>query len=189
MAENLIGKKIEDFEVPYFHEGEFKKLEAKDLDGKWSVFFFYPGDFTFVCPTELEDIANIYDQFKEKNCEVYGISTDSEFVHKAWKDKSEAISKVEYPLVSDRNLELSKFFGVLMENEGQSLRGTFIINPNREIVTYEVHQPGVGRSAKELIRKVKACQFVHEHGDKVCPASWEEGDETLTPGIDLVGEI
>lgn len=186
---NLIGKKVEEFSAPVYHNDDFSEMTDKDLDGKWSVFFFYPGDFTFVCPTELEDLANHYSEFQNIGAEIYGISTDSEFVHKAWKDTSEAIKKVEYPLVSDRNFELSKMFGVLIEEDGQALRGSFIINPEKEIVAYEIHQPGVGRAAKELLRKVKASQYVHKHGDQVCPANWDDGGETLTPGIDLVGRI
>lgn len=186
---NYIGKKVEEFVAPVYHDNAFGELTEKDFQGKWSVLFFYPGDFTFVCPTELEDLANHYDEFKKIGAEIYAVSTDSEFVHKAWKDASEAIKKVEYPMVSDRNLKLSEMFGVLMEEDGQSLRGSFVINPDGEIVAYEIHQPGVGRAAKELLRKVKASQFVYQHGDQVCPANWDDGGDTLTPGIDLVGKI
>ncbi len=186
---NLIGYKIENIKAPIYVDKAFGELNTEDLEGKWSVFFFYPGDFTFVCPTELEDLANNYDKFKELNCEIYSVSTDSEFTHKAWHDTSEAVGKAKYPMVADRNLELSKQFGVLIDGEGQALRGTFIVNPELEVVAYEIHAPGIGRSAKELIRKVQAAQFVHEHGDQVCPANWEPGEDTLTPGIDLVGEI
>ena len=186
---NFIGKKLEEFVVPAYHNGEFVQYSDKDLLGKWSVLFFYPGDFTFVCPTELEDLANYYDEFQKIGAEVYSVSTDSEFVHKAWKDKSDAVSKVNYPMLADRAFVLSNMLGVLIPEDGQALRGSFVINPLGEIVAYEIHSPGIGRSAKELLRKVKAAQFVHEHGDQVCPANWEPGDETLTPGIDLVGEI
>lgn len=186
---NLIGKKLEDFTSPVYHEGEFGEVKGKDLEGQWSVFFFYPGDFTFVCPTELEDIATIYDQFQKIGAEIYAVSTDSEFTHKQWHETSEAVGKAKFPMVSDRNFKLAKFFGVLLEEEGQALRGTFILNPEREIVAYEIHSPGIGRNAKELLRKVQAAQFVYEHGDKVCPAAWEPGDDTLEPGIDLVGKI
>ncbi|MFB0972644.1 MAG: alkyl hydroperoxide reductase subunit C [Neofamilia sp.] len=186
---NLIGKKVEEFKAPMFHKNDFVELTDKDLEGQWSVFFFYPGDFTFVCPTELEDLANHYGEFQSIGAEIYGISTDSEFVHKAWKDTSEAIKKVEYPLVSDRNFTLSEMFGVLIEEEGQALRGSFVINPDKEVVAYEIHQLGIGRAAKELLRKVKASQFVYQHGDQVCPANWDDGGDTLTPGIDLVGKI
>lgn len=186
---NYIGKKVEEFKAPVYHNGAFGEITEKDLNGKWSVFFFYPGDFTFVCPTELEDLANNYDEFKKHNTEIYAVSTDSEFVHKAWQDASEAIKKVKYPMVSDRNFTLSKMFGVLIEEEGQALRGSFVVNPDGEIAAYEVHQPGIGRAAKELLRKVKAAQYVYKHGDQVCPANWDEGADTLTPGIDLVGKI
>lgn len=188
-ASNLIGKKLDDFVAPTYHEGAFGEVSNKDMEGEWSILFFYPGDFTFVCPTELEDLANYYDQFKAAGAEIYGVSTDSEFVHKAWRDTSEAVSKVDYPLVSDRNLQLSKMLGILIEEDGQALRGSFVINPENEIVAYEIHSPGIGRTAKELLRKLKAAKFVAQHGDQVCPAGWEEGDETLTPGIDLVGNI
>lgn len=186
---NLIGKKVEQFSVQSFHEDSFKTVTDKDLLGKWSVFFFYPGDFTFVCPTELEDLGKYYNKFKELNCEVYGVSTDSEFVHKAWKEVSPAVQTVEYHLLSDRTFVLSKMFEVLIEEEGQALRGSFVVNPEGEIVAYEVHSPGIGRDAKELLRKVEAAQFVYKHGDSVCPAAWQPGDEVLTPGIDLVGKI
>lgn len=186
---SYIGKKVMDFDVPAYRDQKLTNVSSKDLQGKWSVLFFYPGDFTFVCPTELEDLANYYDRFQKADCEVYGVSTDSEFVHKAWADASERIQNVRFPLLSDRAFALSKFFGVLLEDEGQALRGSFVINPDGEIVAYEIHSPGIGRSAKELLRKVQAAQFVHEHGDQVCPANWEPGEATLEPGIDLVGKL
>lgn len=178
-----------DFDVPAYKEQKLTNVTSDDLQGKWSVFFFYPGDFTFVCPTELEDLANHYEKFQAADCEIYGVSTDSEFVHKAWADTSERIKNVKFPLLSDRSFALSKFFGVLLEEEGQALRGSFVVNPDGEIAAYEIHSPGIGRSAKELLRKVQAAQFVHKHGDQVCPANWEPGDDTLEPGIDLVGKL
>lgn len=185
----FIGKQVEDFTVPSFVNDAFSSVSKSDILGKWSLFFFYPGDFTFVCPTELEDLAKYYGEFKEIGCEIYGVSTDSEFVHKAWKDTSDALKKVEYPLLSDRSLVLSSFFNVLIDGQGQSHRASILVNPEGEIVIYEISAPGIGRNAKELLRKVRAAQFVAEHGDKVCPANWEPGDDTLTPGIDLVGKI
>lgn len=185
----FIGKNIEDFSVPAFVEGQFKTVTKADVLGKWSLFFFYPGDFTFVCPTELADLGNHYGEFQAIGCQVYGVSTDSEFVHKAWKDASETIQKIDYPLLSDRSFVLSNFFDVLIEGEGQALRASILVNPQGEIVLYEVGALGIGRNAKELLRKVKAAQFVAEHGDQVCPANWEPGKETLKPGIDLVGKI
>lgn len=187
--ENMIGQEIGDFDVTAYNDGKFYNVTKEDLRGKWSVLFFYPGDFTFVCPTELEDLAENYDKFKEIGCEVYSVSTDSEFVHKAWKEDSPAIGKVNYPMLSDRTRQLGEMFGIYVPEEGQDLRGTFIINPDLKIMCYEIHAMGVGRDAISLLRKVRACQFVFEHGDKVCPAKWEPGDDTLTPGIDLVGKI
>lgn len=185
----FVGKKLEDFTVPAFAGNEFTKISKKDVLGKWGLFFFYPGDFTFVCPTELQDLANLYDEFKEIGCEVYGVSTDSEFVHKAWRDASETLKNVNYPLLSDRSFTLSRFFEVLIEEEGQALRATILVNPEGEIVVYETNALGIGRNAKEILRKVRAAQFVAAHGDRVCPANWEPGDDTLKPGIDLVGKI
>ena len=186
---SLIGKKLQEFSVPAYHNGDIITVTDKDLEGKWSVFFFYPGDFTFVCPTELGDLALIYDKFQEIDCEIYSVSTDSEFVHKAWWDASETIKKIKYPMLSDRSLQLSEQFEVLIQGQGQALRGTFVVNPENEIVLYEVNANGIGRNAKELLRKLQAAQFVSKHGDKVCPARWEPGEETLTPGLDLVGKI
>ncbi|KXB46999.1 hypothetical protein HMPREF3188_00605 [Tissierellia bacterium KA00581] len=186
---SLIGKKVEEFSVPAYYDGDLITVTDKDLEGKWSVLFFYPGDFTFVCPTELEDLALTYDKFKEINCEIYSVSTDSEFVHKAWSDASDTIKKIKYPMISDRAFNLSKQFEVLIDGEGQALRGTFVINPQNEVVLYEVNANGIGRNAKELLRKVQAAQFVAKHGDKVCPARWEPGEDTLTPGLDLVGKL
>ena len=187
--ENMIGQEIGDFKVTGYHDGKFIEVEKEDLRGKWSVFFFYPGDFTFVCPTELQDLAENYKKFQEIGCEIYSISTDSEFVHKEWKEKSPAVSKVEFPMLSDRTRVLGDMFGVYVPEEGQDLRGTFIINPDLKVTAYEIHDMGIGRDAMSLLRKVEASQFVFEHGDKVCPAKWAPGEDTLTPGIDLVGEI
>ncbi|NMA82890.1 MAG: peroxiredoxin, partial [Epulopiscium sp.] len=165
------------------------EVTEKALQGHWSVFFFYPADFTFVCPTELGDLADNYEQFKEIGCEIYSVSTDTHFVHKAWADASETIKKIQYPMLADPTGTLSRFFGVMIEEEGQALRGTFIVNPEGEIKAYEVHDLGIGRNAEELLRKVQAAQFVASHGDQVCPANWTPGAETLTPSLDLVGKL
>lgn len=186
---SLIGKKIDDFKVQAYHQGEFKEVTQKDLEGKWSVFFFYPADFTFVCPTELEDLANTYDSFKEINTEIYSVSTDTHFVHKAWADATETIGKIQYPMLADPRGVLAKFFDVYIEEEGLALRGTFVVNPQGIIKAFEVHDLGIGRDADELLRKVLAAQFVEAHGDQVCPAKWRPGKDTLKPGIDLVGKI
>lgn len=184
---SMIQKEVNDFKVQAFFKDEFRTISKQDIMGKWSVFFFYPADFTFVCPTELEDLQNQYEEFKKLGCEIYSVSTDSHFVHKAWKDASERIKKLEYPMLADPTHELSKDFHVLIEADGQAERGTFIINPEGKIVSYEVSAGNVGRNAEELLRKVQALQFVAEHGDEVCPAKWQPGGETLKPSLDLVG--
>lgn len=184
---SLINKDVVNFNVQAFYNNEFKTVKKEDILGKWSIFFFYPADFTFVCPTELEDLQNKYAEFKKINCEVYSVSTDSHFVHKAWKDTSERIKKIEYPMLADPTHVLSKGFDVLIEENGLAERGTFIVNPDGKIVAYEVNAGNVGRNADELFRKVQALQFVSEHGDEVCPAKWQPGAETLKPSLDLVG--
>lgn len=185
---SLIGKEITEFEAQAFHENEFKTIKKEDLLGKWNVLFFYPADFTFVCPTELEDLANKYEEFKNINCEIYSVSCDTHFVHKAWHDTSERIKKIQFPMVADPTGKISREFEVLVEEEGLALRGSFVINPEGVIVAYEVHDMGIGREASELLRKLQAAKFVAEHGE-VCPAKWQPGKETLKPSIDLVGKL
>jgi peroxiredoxin (alkyl hydroperoxide reductase subunit C) len=184
-----IGKQIVDFKVEAFANNDFKTVTKEDVLGKWSIFFFYPADFTFVCPTELEDLANKYDEFKATGAEIYSVSTDTHFVHKAWHDTSATIKKINYPMLADPTGVLSRGFEVMIEEAGLAERGTFIVNPAGEIVAYEVVAGNVGRNADELLRRLKALQFVEANPSEVCPAKWEEGKETLKPGIDLVGVI
>lgn len=186
---SLIGKEISDFTVQAFHKDAFCTVKKSDVLGKWAVFFFYPADFTFVCPTELEDLQGKYDEFQKMGCEIYAVSTDSHFVHKAWKDASERIKKLAYPMLADPTHALSLDFEVLIEEAGQAERGTFVVNPEGKIVSYEISAGNVGRNAEELLRKVQALQFVAEHGDEVCPAKWQPGGETLKPSLDLVGVL
>ena len=186
---SLINTQLKPFKATAFFNGKFVDISDETVRGKWSVFVFYPADFTFVCPTELEDLADHYDQFKELGVEVYGISTDTHFAHKAWHDTSAAIKKVRYPLVGDPTARLARNFEVLIEEEGLALRGTFLINPEGQIKLYEIHDNGIGRDAKELLRKVKAAQYVATHPGEVCPAKWQEGAKTLKPSLDLVGKI
>ena len=176
--------KVEDTKKP-----EFKTVTKADVLGKWSVFFFYPADFTFVCPTELEDLANKYEEFKEINCEIYSVSCDTHFVHKAWHDASKTIQKIQYPMLADPTGTLARAFDVMIEEDGLAERGSFIVNPEGKIVAYEVIAGNVGRNADELFRRVQASQFVAEHGDQVCPAKWKPGADTLKPSLDLVGLI
>lgn len=186
---SLINKEIGEFEVQAYVNGEFKSVSKQDVLGKWSIFFFYPADFTFVCPTELEDLANKYEAIKATGCEVYSVSTDTHFVHKAWHDTSDRIKKIQYPMLGDPTHVLSRDFGVLIEEAGLAERGSFIVNPEGKIVSYEVSAGNVGRNADELYRKLQACQFVYAHGDEVCPAKWQPGAETLKPSLDLVGQL
>lgn len=185
----LVGKKLEDFKVQAYQTGEFKTVTLESIKGHWSVFVFYPADFTFVCPTELGDLAEHYEEFKKIGCEVYSVSTDTHFVHKAWADTSDTIRKIRYPMLADPTAKLARMFDVLIEEEGQALRGTFIVNPDGEIKACEINDNSIGRDAEELLRKVQAAQFVAEHGDQVCPAKWKPGADTLTPSLDLIGKI
>ncbi|MBQ1194080.1 MAG: peroxiredoxin [Lachnospiraceae bacterium] len=186
---SMINKEICDFTVQSFKDGEFKKVTKEDVTGKWSIFFFYPADFTFICPTELEDLADKYEEFKKANCEIYAVSCDSHFVHKAWHDASERIKKINYHMLADPTHKLAKDFEVYIEEDGMAERGSFIVNPEGKIVAYEVIAGNVGRNAEELLRRLRASQFVHEHGDEVCPAKWQPGAETLKPSLELVGML
>jgi peroxiredoxin (alkyl hydroperoxide reductase subunit C) len=186
---SLINTQIKPFKATAYHDGEFVEVTEANLKGKWSVFVFYPADFTFVCPTELEDLANTYAEFQKLGVEIYGVSTDTHFAHKAWADTSDAIKKVRYPLVGDPTHALSRNFEVLIEEAGLALRGTFVINPEGQIKLCEIHDNGIGRDASELLRKVKAAQYVASHPGEVCPAKWNDGAATLKPSLDLVGKI
>jgi peroxiredoxin len=185
----IINSDVKPFKATAFHNGKFVDVSNETIKGKWSVFVFYPADFTFVCPTELEDLANTYGEFQKLGVEIYGISTDTHFAHKAWHDTSEAIKKVTYPLVGDPTAALSRAFDVLIEEEGLAYRGSFVINPEGKIKVAEIHDNGIGRDASELLRKVKAAQYVASHPGEVCPAKWQEGAKTLKPSLDLVGKI
>lgn len=184
---HLIHKPLESFSVYGYHTGDSRLYSQEDLLGHWSVLFFYPADFTFVCPTELKDLTAYYEDFQAEGCEIYSVSEDTHFVHKAWADASETIRAIPFPMLADPAGVLARQFGVLIEEEGQALRATFVLNPKGEVVLYEIHDLGIGRSAQELLRKVQAARFVAEHGDQVCPANWQPGSDTLTPSLDLVG--
>jgi NADH-dependent peroxiredoxin subunit C len=186
---SLINTSIKPFKATAYHNGKFVEVSDASLKGKWSVIVFYPADFTFVCPTELEDLAEQYGAFSKLGVEIYGVSTDTHFAHKAWHDTSDAIRKVQYPLVGDPTGALTRNFGVMIEEEGLALRGTFVINPEGQIKLCEIHDNGIGRDAKELLRKVKAAQYVASHPGEVCPAKWKEGEATLRPSLELVGKI
>ncbi|MDF7775253.1 alkyl hydroperoxide reductase subunit C [Sphingomonas sp. AOB5] len=185
----LIGTPLKPFTATAFKEGKFVDVSDTDVKGKWAVFFFYPADFTFVCPTELEDLADIYPTLQKMGVEVYSVSTDTHFSHKAWHDTSPAIGKINYYMLGDQNHQLSNQFGVLREGAGLADRGTFVLDPEGVIQLVEITPEGVGRNAQELLRKIKAAQYWQSHPGEVCPAKWEEGEETLAPSLDLVGKI
>lgn len=184
-----IGEVVPDFEFEYYQKEAFHRAHLSDFRGKWIILFFYPGDFTFVCPTELEELADNYGKFQELGAEVLSVSTDSKHVHKAWHDHSKAIKSVNYPMIADPSRQMSEAFGVYIAEEGVARRGTFIINPDGELIALEIHHNSIGRSAAELLRKLEAAIYVREHKGEVCPANWKKGEKTLTPGIDLVGKI
>ncbi|MEO8809380.1 MAG: alkyl hydroperoxide reductase subunit C [Rhodanobacter sp.] len=186
---SLINTEVKPFKAQALKGGKFVEVSDADLKGKWSVVFFYPADFTFVCPTELEDLANNYAEFKKLGVEIYSVSTDSHFSHKAWHDTSDAIKKIEYTMVGDPNHTISRNFDVLIEDAGMADRGTFVIDPDGKIQIVEITAGGIGRDASELLRKVKAAQYVNAHPNEVCPAKWKEGEKTLAPSLDLVGKI
>ena len=186
---SLLNSEVLPFEAQAFHNGNFISVSDADLKGRWSVVFFYPADFTFVCPTELEDLADNYAAFQKLGVEIYAVSTDSHFTHKAWHESSPAVGKVQFPMVGDPTQRLSRNFDVLIEAEGMADRGTFVINPEGRIVIMEHHDSGIGRDAGELLRKVEAAQYVAANPGQVCPAKWRPGEATLTPSLDLVGKI
>jgi len=184
-----VGEKIPEMVVEAYHNEAIKKITFSDYKGKWIVLLFYPADFTFVCPTELEEAAHLYEEFKKCDAEVMSVSTDTAFVHKAWHDHSPAIKKVKYPMIADPSGKLCREFGTYMEEEGLSLRGSFIIDPDGVLKAIEIHDNSIGRCAEEILRKLKAAKFVRENKGQVCPASWQPGKKTLKPGLDLVGKI
>ncbi len=186
---SLINTEIKPFKATAFHNGKFAPVSEADLQGKWSVVVFYPADFTFVCPTELGDLADEYASFKEIGVEIYSVSTDTHFTHKAWHDASDTIKKIQYPMIGDPTGTITRNFDVMIEEAGLALRGTFVINPEGVIKVCEIHDLGIGRDAKELLRKVQAAQYVASHPGEVCPAKWTPGDATLSPSLDLVGKI
>ena len=186
---SLINTTIKPFSAQAFKGGKFITVSDEDLKGQWSVVFFYPADFTFVCPTELEDLADNYSKFQKLGVEIYSVSTDTHFAHKAWHDTSDAVRKIEYTMVGDPTGTITRNFGVMIEEAGLADRGTFVIDPQGVIQIVEINAGGIGRDALELLRKVKAAQYVAAHPGEVCPAKWEQGAETLKPSLDLVGKI
>lgn len=186
---SLIGKEVVPFKAQAFKDGEFLEVTENDFKGKWSIVCFYPADFTFVCPTELEDLQDNYEEFKRLGAEVYSVSTDTHFTHKAWHDTSDAIKKITYTMIGDPSHTISRNFDVLIEEDGLADRGTFIIDPDGIIQSVEINAGSIGRDAGILVDKIKAAQYVRNNPGEVCPAKWKEGAETLKPSLDLVGKI
>lgn len=185
----IINTVIPEFKLEAYADGKFINISDVDLRGRWSILFFYPADFTFVCPTELVDMAERHEDFEALGAEVFAVSTDSQFTHKAWHDSSESIAKVNYPMLADKTGCLSDAFGVLDPSTFMAYRATVIIDPEGKVKVFEINDNGIGRNSDEILRKLQAAQFVAEHGDQVCPARWKPGSSTLKPGIELVGKI
>ncbi len=185
----LINTAIKPFNATAFKQGEFVEVSDADLKGKWSIFFFYPADFTFVCPTELGDLADHYEEFQKRGVEIYSVSTDTHFTHKAWHDSSDTIGKIQYTMIGDPTGDITRNFEVMREGQGLADRGTFIVDPDGVIQAMEITAEGIGRDAEDLLRKIKAAQYVASHPGEVCPAAWKEGEQTLAPSLDLVGKI
>lgn len=185
----LINTEIKPFKATAFKNGQFIEISDADVKGKWAIFFFYPADFTFVCPTELEDLANLYDDFQKLGVEIYSVSTDTHFSHKAWHDSSPAIGKIKYAMLGDQSGTITNNFEVMRPGVGLADRATFLVDPDGIIQFMEITSEGVGRNATELLRKTKAAQYVRNNPGEVCPAKWEEGETTLAPSLDLVGKI
>lgn len=184
-----VDQKAPEFELKAFHDGKEKTIRLSDYRGKWVVLIFYPADFTFICPTELEEAAHYYDEFKKLGAEVLSISTDTVFVHKAWHDTSPAIKKVKFPMLADPGGRVCREYGTYIEEEGISVRATFIIDPDGVIKSFEMHSNAIGRNTEEILRKLQAARYVREHKGEVCPVSWRPGQKTLKPGLELVGKI
>jgi NADH-dependent peroxiredoxin subunit C len=186
---SLINTAIKPFKAQAFKQGKFIEVTEADIKGKWAIFFFYPADFTFVCPTELGDLADHHAELQRLGVEVFSVSTDTHFTHKAWHDSSETIGKIKYAMIGDPTGTIARNFEVMREGEGLADRGTFVVDPAGIIQAMEVTAEGIGRNAADLLRKVKAAQYVAAHPGEVCPAKWEEGQKTLAPSLQLVGKI
>lgn len=184
-----IGQKVEDFELEAFQDEKIKKIKLSDYKNKWVILLFYPADFTFICPTELGEAANYYKEFQKLNAEVLSISTDTVFAHKAWHDTSTVIKTIKYPMLADPTGKVCHQFGTYLEDEGLSLRASFIIDPDGILKAADIHDNSIGRSTEEILRKLQASIFVREHHGEVCPASWKPGEKTLKAGLKLVGKI
>ena len=193
IPEASVGQPVVDFSLKVYdpEEGFFGEMDMEKLmeEGKWVILFFYPADFTFVCPTELADLATKHEQLQKMGFEVFSVSTDTEFAHLAWRNSEKLLETVKYKMAADPTGKVSRYFGVYDEESGLALRGTFIINPDGVLVSKEINFYNVGRNADELLRKCQANVYLREHPAEACPAKWTPGDKTLTPSEQLVGKV
>ncbi len=185
----VIGQPVADQELEIFHNEEISKIKLSNYKGQWLILFFYPADFTFVCPTELKELAEYYEAFKKEGAEIMSVSTDTVYSHKAWHDTSESIKQIQFPMAADPTGQACRAFGVYIEGVGLARRGTFLIDPQGILRAFEVHDNNIGRSSTELLRKLQAAKFVAEHGGEACPASWRPGNQSLKPGFNLIGKL
>jgi len=183
-----VGESAPNFTGAAFVNGEIKDISLADYKGKWVVLFFYPADFTFVCPTELGGLSDKYKELQDMGAEVIGCSTDTEWAHKVWADISPVIAKVQYPMLADPSGDVCKAYGVYQEN-GLAQRGRFIIDPDGVLKSMEITDAPLGRNENEIIRQVKALDFMRKNPSQACPLSWSTTGESLTPGIELAGKI
>lgn len=188
-----VGRQVKDFTLETYDpkEGAFGEfsLEKQKAEKKWTILFFYPADFTFVCPTELADLADKYKELTDLGAEVVSVSTDTKFTHLAWKQDERLLENVKYIMGADANGAVSRYFGVYDCKTGLDLRGTFIINPDGLLVGSEINFYNVGRNADELVRKMEANSYLLDHPEEACPAKWTPGEKTLTPSEALVGKV
>ena len=188
-----VGMEVPNFEIETYDpvDRAFGKVSLEGLkkQGKWTILVFYPADFTFVCPTELADLAEKHEALQKLGAEVISVSTDTKFAHLAWRDSEKLLSKVKYLMGADATGTLSRMFGVYDCGSGLALRGTFIINPTGTLVSSEVNFYNVGRNADELLRKMEANAYLVAHPAEACPAKWHQGGKTLKPSEKLVGKV
>lgn len=188
-----VGQMVPEFKMKVFDpkKSEFREISLDQIkkQNKWTVLVFYPADYTFVCPTELADVAEKYAELAKSGAEVISVSTDTEFVHLAWQREEKLLKSVSYLMGADPTGTVSRLFGVYDETSGLALRGTFIIDPKGKLAASEINFYNVGRNAAELLRKVKANAYLATHPEEACPANWKEGDKAFKPGAGMVGRV
>lgn len=186
-----VDQPFQDFVLEtYFNDKkDVRVLRLKDFKNRWLILFYYPADFTFVCPTELADLAKHYQEFKKLNAEIVGVSTDTVYTHKSWLESEELLKDVSFPLAADHNGKLAKELGIYAESLGMAQRAAFIIDPDYILRAADIVSDSIGRNALEILRKLKALKFTRENPSRVCPASWEEGGPTLKPSVKIAGKV